>query len=221
MGDPIPPRSDLPAILVALCLCALASPVSAQQDLDAPDDGAEDEDFALRPFEPQRADNILLDSVVRPDTFWIQAHLGGALYEPRRDIFIGRWSPSLQAGYRFDSYGFFGMLEYDQTIDFTLETDSLHVLNVGIGGEFLNFVGHVRSSLSVGATVLMSSTAIDEPGELGWFIDLRPGALRWGIGEDYAFELTPLSLDIIVPVTEGIPLVVYSYMTILGMEWAL
>lgn len=195
---------------------AMAQQEEPEGEPAPPSDGV----IPLRPFNPQRADNILLDEVIRSDTWWVQAQLGGALYDARRDLFVGRWSPSVQVGRRFDSIGFFGMVEFDQTFDFTLETESLRLLNMGVGVESLAFLGHVRSSFAVGTTVLLSNTTLDEAGELGWFIDIRPGSLRWGMGEEWAFELTPISVDIVAPITSGIPLVIYSYMTILSVEWA-
>lgn len=174
----------------------------------------------MAPFSEQRAETILLDSVVRPDRFWLRADVAGSLYEARRNVLIGRVSPGVQAGWRSTFWGAFVGVEHDRTTDFTLDTETLDVLNLGVGGEFLNFMGHVRTSLMVGWSVLLADTEIDEAGEVGWFVDLRPGGLRWGIGEEFAFELTPVSVDIIAPVTDGIPLIVFTYMTLIGVEWA-
>lgn len=186
------------------------------------DDQPEEEEAgeAPRAFSEQRADTILLDSVVREGAPFIQIHAAGALYDARRDAFIGRWSPSLIGGYRFTFYGLYVIAELDQTFDFTLDTERLDVMNLGFGGEFLNFLGHVRSSLSVGASVLLTDTAIDKAGEIGWFFDLRPAALRWGIGDQLVVEFTPIALDVVTPVIEGIPLIVFSYTTVLGFEWS-
>jgi hypothetical protein len=227
----------VPLLFLAMVACA-STPVFSQdfppidpdeevdpadQPLDPTFDPEEEEfgDVQLRPFETQRADTILLDSVTRGNAWWTQLTLAGSIYDARRDVFIGRWSPSIQGGYRFDDWGIFGTLEFDQTFDFTLETDALNVMDIGIGAEFLSFVGHVRTSIAVGATVLMSDTSIDESGEIGWFVDFRPGGLRWGFGDSYALEVTPISLDILVPITKGIPLAVYSYMTLVAWEFSL
>lgn len=174
-----------------------------------------------RELTPQRSDMIMLDPVTRADAWWLQAHVGGSIYDARRNLFLGRWSPGLQAGRRFSRFGAFAMLELDQTFEFTLQTERLDVLNAGVGFEVLTFLGHVRSSIAVGASVLLSSTAIEGPGKVGWFVDLRPAALRWALSPQLALELTPISLDVIVPVVEGIPLVVFSNMTLVAVEWSL
>jgi hypothetical protein len=204
--------------LLLILVAVAPRTASAQASPGAPDDVPGE--APLRPFTPHRADTILLESVVRPEAWWIQAALGGAVYDARRSVVIGRVSPGLQAGRRFNFWGVFVTAELDHVFDFTFDTRRLDVLNLGVGGEFLNFMGHVRSTLAAGASVLLSRTSIDEPGEVGWFVDFRPGALRWGIGDAWAFELSPLSVDVIVPVTEGIPLIVLSFMTTLSVEWS-
>lgn len=173
-----------------------------------------------RPFSDLRGDVILLDSVTRDHSVWLQLHVGGSLYDARRNAFIGRLSPSILGGYRGSRFGAFLIAEADQVYDFTLDTERLDVFNAGAGLEVMNFLGHVRTSLAFGASVLLTDTAIDESGEVGWFVDFRPGSLRWGIGDRFAFEVTPISLDVICPVTSGIPLFVFTYMTLLGVEWS-
>ncbi|MGK0360204.1 MAG: hypothetical protein ACI9U2_002517 [Bradymonadia bacterium] len=173
-----------------------------------------------RAVTPQRTDSILLDSVEHEGAWWIQPSLMGTIYDPRRDLVIARWSPGLAVGRRFSRWGLQGQIEFDETLDFTLDTKVLNVLNLGVGGEYLSFLGHVRSSLTLGVSVLLSDTIIDDAGEVGWYIDVRPGALRWSVSKQWTFEFTPISLDIIVPVPTGIPLVIYAYGTVVSIEWA-
>jgi len=168
----------------------------------------------------ERINVVLLDSVIHPDSYWLQAGLSGSFYDANDEVLGGRLSAGLQLGKRLKNYGFFGSVEFDRNYDFTLDTEKLNVLNVGMGGEYLSFLGHTRSSITLGFSILLSDTDIDEKGEVGWFIDLRPASLRWGMGKKSVLELTPLSLDIIAPVTTGIPLVVVSYMTVLSYEWS-
>ncbi|MFN3200431.1 MAG: hypothetical protein ACE366_18680 [Bradymonadia bacterium] len=174
-----------------------------------------------RMFGEDRAEVILTESVVRPDRWWLQGGAAVAIYDARREVALVRWSPGVLGGYRWTHVGVFGMLELDQTFDFTLETERLDVANIGVGIETLGFLGHVRSSFAVGASVLLSDTAIDEAGEVGWFIDMRPGGLRWALGEQTLLELTPIAFDVIVPVIEGLPLIVLSYTTVLTVEFNL
>jgi hypothetical protein len=173
-----------------------------------------------RTLTEQRADAILLDSVVHEDAWWVQSGLMASIYDPRRDLVAARWSVGTSIGRRFTRWGFFGLAEFDQTLDFSLDTQFLSVLNLGVGAEYLNFLGHVRSSLTVGTSILLSDTAIDDAGESGWFIDLRPAGLRWAMSDHFTLEFVPISLDIITPVPSGIPLIVFSYGTLLSIEWS-
>jgi hypothetical protein len=201
-------------------------PAWAQQEQDA----GKPPDVIVVPVEegedpreqlPAPGDAILLDAVSNEDAPWLQLHAGGSVYDTSRNVVVGRWSPGLLGGYRFSRLGYFAMVELDQVFDFTEDTQRLDMLNVGAGVELLNFLGHVRTSIAVGASILLSDTAIDEAGEVGWFVDVRPAALRWALSDRFALEFTPLTLDVAVPVIEGIPLTVFTYQTLVGVEWSL
>ncbi len=211
--------------VVAFCFLLGMAPARAGQDQD-PD---KPPDVIVVPVEkgedpreklPVPGDAILLDSVTNENAPWLQLHVGGSVYDTARNVVVGRWSPGLYGGYRFSRLGCYGLVELDQVFDLTVETQRLDMLNVGAGVELLNFLGHVRTSIAVGASVLLSDTAIDEAGEVGWFVDVRPAGLRWALSDRLAFELTPLSLDVAVPVIEGIPLTVFTYQTLVGIEWS-
>lgn len=174
----------------------------------------------LPPVDPARVHLIMLDSVARSHSYWYQAHLGGAIYDARRETIVGRLSPGLQIGRRFAKLGYFINFEIDQTFDLSQEVKKLEVLHLGVGVEVLQFLGHVRSSISIGPAFLRSHTDIDSRGKTGWYIDARPASLRWAWGKQGVVEFTPLSLDVSVPVTKGLPLVLFSYFTVLSLEWA-
>lgn len=173
-------------------------------------------------FSEGRADLILLDDVSRANRWFLQGHLGTGFFDARREEFVARVVGQVVGGRRFGVWGVYGSFEWDSTFDFTLDIDRLDLVNLGVGLEVLNFLGHVRSSFTVGTTILASDTVIDEAGEAGWFFDLRPGALRWALSkEDWVIEFAPIGLDVMVPVTQGIPLVVWSYTTTVGVEWSI
>ena len=65
------------------------------------------------------------------------------------------------------------------------------------------------------------SGVIDKAGEYGWFVEAKPSALRWAISDAFTFEFSPIALDIIAPVTYGIPLVVYAFTTGVAVEWSI
>ncbi|CAN5661477.1 hypothetical protein BH10BDE1_BH10BDE1_27400 [soil metagenome] len=180
--------------------------------------GFNDENFA--PPDESVLRLLTIDDVARTNSFWIQGFVGVTPYDARRDTWSPRWSPGIQFGRRYNRFGFFGHLALDQTFDFTQEVKRLDVLHVGLGVETLSLYGRIRSSMSVGFAILNSDTDIDSRGKIGWFADLRPISLRWGTDRHGAYELTPLGLNISVPVTRGIPLILVGYMTTLSFEWS-
>lgn len=180
--------------------------------------GDEDEEEVVK---EKREQIQRLVPVLRPHAPWVQVELGGSFYDTRREVFSPRINVGLLGGYRFENLGLFSLVELDHNWDFTQETDTLSLLNVGVGFEGLYVLGHARTSAIAGVTVLLEETDLDEAGTLGWFLDIRPVSIRWAIGEQAAFELTPVGLDLTVPVTDGIPLVLVSFMTRVGFEWSL
>lgn len=158
--------------------------------------------------------------VLRPNAPWAQVELGGSFYDTRREVISPRVNVSLLGGYRFENIGVFSLVELDHNWDFTQETDTLTLLNTGVGVEGLYVLGRARTSAIAGLSVLLEETDLDKAGTLGWFVDIRPVSIRWAIGDRAAVELTPIGLDLTVPVTDGIPLVLVSFMTRLGVEWS-
>ena len=92
-------------------------------------------------------------------------------------------------------------------------------LNVGVGGEVLYGGGFVRTSLSAGPSILLFASDVDEGGEVGMFVDVRPAGLRWALGEGFGIGLDPISLALVMPVLSGIPLVELQYRTTVVGEY--
>ena len=157
----------------------------------------------------------------RSNAPWVGLELGGTPYDVRRSEYLARFDAAVQAGHRWESFGVFGHLQYDQTRVFTQQTPSLRLVNLGIGADWINYLGRLRSSVVVGTSTLLTKTAIDPAGTTGWFADVRPAILRWPFGDVVAVQLTPLSFNVDVPVTQGIPLVLTAYFTLIGIEWSL
>jgi peroxiredoxin len=191
-----------------------ARPSSEHRNSDAVEDGnfAQPDESVLR--------LLTVDDVAQTNSYWMQGNIGLTAYDARRNIWSPRWSPGLQFGRRYNRFGVFANLALDQTFDLTQEVKRLDVIHVGLGVESLALYGRVRTSLSAGFAILNSDTDIESRGKIGWYFDLRPISLRWGAGGHSAFELTPLGLNVSVPVTRGIPLILVGYMTTLSFEWA-
>lgn len=203
--------TSIPLLLIALACVQLValSPAIA---------GDEEEEEVV---EEKRKQIQRLVPVLRPHAPWAQVELGGSFYDTRREVISPRVNAGVSGGYRFENLGLFTMVELDHNWDFTQETDTLTLLNAGLGGELLYVLGHARTSAVVGLSVLLEDTDLDGAGTVGWFLDVRPVSIRWAIGEKAAFELTPVGLDLTVPVTDGIPLVLVSFMTRVGFEWSI
>ena len=165
-------------------------------------------------------DLLTREDIANADRWWMQFGIGGTIYEARQGEFMPRWSPGLQFGRRYGRFGVFGQLAFDESFDFTQEIKTLNVYHVGIGIERLALYGRIRASATVGAAILGTQTDFDEVGTIGWFIDLRPISLRWTPFGQHVMELTPLSVAVSVPVARGIPLILFSYFTVLSIEFA-
>ena len=160
------------------------------------------------------------DDIARPNSYWIQFGVGGSFYDARRNELVGRWSPGVQVGRRFGRAGIFLNLELDQSFDLNQEVKKLNVIHIGPGFEALLLLGRIRTSVSAGLALLASDTDVEEGWNKGWSVDIRPLSVRWGVGNQGTVEFTPLSVDASVPVTSGIPLILFSYMTLLSFECA-
>ena len=114
----------------------------------------------VKEVEKQKKDLKDIKSVLRPKRWWGQVKFSGSIYDARNDVFAAIVSPGVSAGYRLKNWGFFGVIEYQRVDDFTLDIESLKLMNIGVGIEYLIFLGHVRSSLAVGSSILLTDTNI-------------------------------------------------------------
>lgn len=228
-AEPIQPRSVLadppaenvdPAAPIGAAVSIPEAPSPEAQSPGSPPVEVDEPAVETREITALRIDAIAKQEVERGRRPYVMLDLGAAAFDARRDQLISRWSSALTAGYRDARWGFFGMVEFDQTYDFTFDVDRVDVLNLGVGVELMSFLGHVRSAVAVGGSILLSDTSIDEAGEHGVFLDFRPAALRWPIGDQFVFEFSPLTFDVAVPVARELPLIITSYNTVLAIEWA-
>ena len=92
-------------------------------------------------------------------------------------------------------------------------------LNLGLGGDYLYADGYLRTSLTAGPSVMLRGTKIDQPGDTGFFIDLRPAGFRWSFSNELIVGLEPLALSVTAPALGGIPLVEFAYRTHVSIEY--
>lgn len=120
---------------------------------------------------------------------------------------------------RWDAWGAGLALEGTvwRTADGAGEDDWFAALHVGAEGELLSVGGRLRSRLGAGLAVLLEGSALDPPGEAGFYVDLRPAGFRWALGEA-VIGLDPLALFVTVPDVGGIPLVDVQFRLCVSVE---
>ena len=131
------------------------------------------------------------------------------------------YAVSARTGLRWGPWGVFGQIEPVFWLVDTAKTDDevRGVVNIGLGGEYLSANGLIRTSLSMGLSILVGAGDLDEPGSTGFYLDLRPAGLRWAVAQSTVIGLEPISLSILVPVLDGIPLVEIQYRTTVVAEY--
>lgn len=144
------------------------------------------------------------------------ALLSGAQRQPLVDPSLG-WGVRLGLGAR-DGWGVFAQLEQNIWIPTQSLTPFPGVLNAGLGVERRFAGGLMRSSLAVGTSTLLFDTALDQVGDTGLYLDVRPLGLRWSPARDLVIGFDPLSLVVAAPVMTGLPLVRVQYRTTLSTE---
>lgn len=123
-------------------------------------------------------------------------------------------------GYRFGNWSLFGLGEANFWRSATLDDSEeiVMVVNLGVGADLLSAEGLVRSAIAFGPSILTVPTNIDEAGEVGFFVDVRPVGLRWAVADAYVLGLDPLYLSVNVPIPGGIPLVEIQFRTSVTLE---
>ncbi|MFN3200478.1 MAG: hypothetical protein ACE366_18915 [Bradymonadia bacterium] len=148
---------------------------------------------------------------------------GSALSDaPDRAIISPTVGWGLRGGARWDKWGAFVHVERNHWLQ--LERSGKFVpgsLNTGLGVELISGGGFIRSSFTIGMSILMYDTLLDDKGTVGGFTDMRPMGLRWELAEGVRLAFDPLSFAVVAPVPLGeAPLRLFEYRTLLGVEWA-
>jgi hypothetical protein len=218
------------SIIAFFIATALAAGAGAQEDPGNGSGNGSDNDSAERVdqsaiSEPYSGtpptETLRLQPLFRSHAPFVHVEFAGGLFDIHREVVSPRILAAVAGGYRFESFGLLGMAEFDHSWDFSQVTATLSMLKAGVGAEYLYVLGHARTSAIAGLTVLVDETALDDSGTVGWFVDVRPVSIRWGFGDEATLELTPVGLDVSVPVTGGIPLVLVSFLTRIGFEWSI
>ncbi|MBW2700080.1 MAG: hypothetical protein JRF33_04610 [Deltaproteobacteria bacterium] len=122
-------------------------------------------------------------------------------------------------GWRTEDWGLFAQVGLNHWYDLEYKNRLAPTsLNPGLGAEWNYFEGRARSSVAVGPSVYMTE-GTGEFGEVGFFVDLRPAAVRVPLMDEWCLVVDPLAFQFSVPVLSNIPLLVFEYYTVLGLEY--
>jgi hypothetical protein len=149
----------------------------------------------------------------------IETHASILSDAAEKALLAGTFGYGLRAGYRWDGWGLFLHLEQNLWLSTEIETDVVYgAFNIGIGGEYTYKNGFLRTTFSIGPSILAFDTALDPAGTTGFFFDLRPVGLRWTVHEHLVVGFDPIAFALVVPVLGGIPLIQAEYRTIVYLE---
>ncbi len=156
------------------------------------------------------------------DDFFAQldSHLAVVTDNPNDQLVSGGVGYAGRAGWRWGRWGAFGEIGQAAWFATGIRRDfSAGVLNIGVGGEYRFHDGQVRISLAGGTSTLLFDTVLDPAGTTGWYANIRPGGLRWGLSESLALELNPVTFMVMQPVTRGERLTKLEYQAVIALEF--
>lgn len=150
----------------------------------------------------------------------VDGHVAALSDTPYEQLVSGGLGYSARVGWRWARWGAF--IEGGQAAWFQTGLDRAFdpgVLNVGIGGEYRFHSDRVRTSLSGGTSTLLFDTILDNTGTTGWYLNVRPAGLRWGLNDWMALQFDPLSFEVMQPVTRDERITKLEYQTVLALEF--
>jgi len=153
--------------------------------------------------------------------FFLQAggHLSFLSDASDRSMLGNTFGYSVSGGYRRGGWGIFARAEHNLWMTVELNRSvTMGAFNLALGAERLYFGDRVRTSLAAGPSILLFDTKLDQPGETGLYLDIRPLGVRWPLGDRFVLILDPLSAALVAPVLGKIPLVMVEYRTTLLVE---
>ncbi|MEM1413481.1 MAG: hypothetical protein AAGH15_01205 [Myxococcota bacterium] len=91
-------------------------------------------------------------------------------------------------------------------------------LNVAAGVERFHPSGMLRFALYVGSSTLLRANLLDEPGQTGFFMDLRPIGLFFHLRERWDIGVDALHFAVVAPTLSGVPLVEVQFRSSILVE---
>jgi hypothetical protein len=136
--------------------------------------------------------------------------VGAALMSPSAQV-------TLEGHYRLERVGFLLRVEWNPWLS-VQQGPTPGALNAALGLELRSFQGRLRSALSVGASVLLFRSALDEVGSVGLYVGVAPATILFPLSARVSIRVDPLSLHVVAPSLRTIPLIVLQYRHTVGVE---
>lgn len=165
-----------------------------------------------------------LTLLAAPPTTYIDGEVHAGIFaESGNEKFLRALGLLTRLGWRWDDIGTFLVSDFSTwRSPLVVEGEErMSALNLGVGLELLWLDGFVRSTGSVGASVLTRGAPDDEPGTTGFYLDIRPVAYRWQVSDRWHIAFAPVGGTFMVPVLSGIPLVELQFRTAISGEFSL
>ena len=157
-----------------------------------------------------------------PERPWFAQVEGGvSLFSVAQDksLLASQFGYGFAGGYRFGAWALYLRVEHNMWLALAGETEVvMGAVNVGVGGEYVFADGLIRSALALGPSILAFDSALDDAGEVGLFLEVRPLGLRWAVHEHLVVGFDPLTFALVMPVLGGIPIVEVQYRTSAYLE---
>jgi hypothetical protein len=124
-----------------------------------------------------------------------------------------------RGGWRLGMVGFFAEFARDHWLTTEVATELTQgVLGLGAGAELLYANGRLRTSAAGGSATLLFDAAFHDKGTTGFYVDLRPLALRFRPAARLVVELTPIGFALVAPAVGELAIRRIEYRTTLTLE---
>ena len=124
---------------------------------------------------------------------------------------------------QYETFGLFSKVEWNPWI-LTQDPDDFirnGTLNISFGVEVIYLKGSCRSGFGVGTSSLLFETALDPRWSTGLYVEIFPLSLRLDLWRGINLRWDSVSMHLVAPVLDGIPLAMLEYRHTVALEWDL
>ncbi len=149
----------------------------------------------------------------------IEIHGSAFSVQPERSLLNLTFGGALRVGLQSERFGGHLLFEHNAWIHTEPEFEvRAGVFDIGAGGDIYWGDDLLRSSLTLGISILAQDTVFHRRNSLGFFVDLRPAVFQWALSENVRVELTPFHAVLVAPVLERPTFIQLQVRTSIGLE---